>query len=109
MRSGFSNSEKVFVYTVKMAVESTSLNNPQIPQIIGKNYDYWAIAMKALFSSQDIWELADNGFQEPTDATTLNALTQEKRDLLRENRKDSKSLFYIFQALHESIFPRIAA
>lgn len=66
--------------------------------------------MKALFSSQDIWKLVENGFQEPADAVAYNALTQAERDLLRDNRKkDSKSLFYIFRAVHESIFPRIAA
>ena len=54
--------------------------------------------------------MVDNGFQEPADAETLNALTQAQRDLLRENRKkDSKALFYIFQAVRESIFLRIAA
>lgn len=65
--------------------------------------------MKALFSSQDIWELVENGFQEPADVAAYNALTQAERDLLRDNRKkDSKCLFYIFRAVHESIFPRIA-
>jgi len=65
--------------------------------------------MKALFSLQDIWELLENGFQEPVDVATYNDLTQAQRDLLRENKKkDSKALFYIFQAVHESIFPRVA-
>ena len=80
-----------------MAVAGTSLTNPQLPQFNGKNYDYWAITMKALFSSQDIWELVENGFQEPTDAAAYNALTQTKINLLRDNKKkDSKALFYIF-------------
>eukprot|EP00253_Pinus_taeda_P022288 PITA_22288 len=64
--------------------------------------------MKALFSSQDILDLVENGFPKPTDVETYNALSQVERDLFRDNRKDSKSLFYIFQAVHESIFPRIA-
>ena len=65
--------------------------------------------MKALFSSQDIWDLVENGFQEPTNAAAYNALSQAKRDLLTDNRKkDAKSLFCIFQAIHESIFPRVA-
>ena len=97
-------------YTVKMAATSTSLTNPQIPQFNGKNYDYWEITMKDMFSSQDIWELVENGFQELVDAVTYNALTHAEKDALRDNRKkDSKSLFYIFQAVHESIFPRVAA
>lgn len=66
--------------------------------------------MKTLFLSQDIWDLAENGFQEPADAAAYIALSQVERDLLRDNRKkDSRSLFYIFQALHKSIFPRVVA
>ena len=52
--------------------------------------------MKALFSSQDIWDLEENGFQEPADLVAYNALSQQQTDLLRDNRKkDSKALFYI--------------
>ncbi|XP_057826189.1 uncharacterized protein LOC131037941 [Cryptomeria japonica] len=91
-----------------MAAPSTSLTNPQIPQFNGKNYDYWAITMKALFCAQDLWEFVENGYQEPVDATTYNALTQAEKDLLKENKKkDSKALFLIFQGVNESIFPRI--
>ena len=66
--------------------------------------------MKALFSSQDIWDLLENGFQEPANAAAYNALSQQERDFLRDNKKkDSKPLFYIFKAVHESIFPRVVA
>ena len=64
----------------EMATSSTSLTNPQIPQFNGKNYDYWAITMKALFSSQDIWDLVENGFQELAYVAAYNALTQLARD-----------------------------
>ena len=46
--------------------------------------------------------------QDPADVAAYNALTQAKRDFLRDNKKESKALFYIFQVVHESIFPRIA-
>ena len=37
-------------------------------------------------------------------------MTQEEKDLLKSNRKnDSKTLFYLYRAVHESIFTRIAA
>ena len=66
--------------------------------------------MRALFASQDIWDLVENGYPEPADAAVLAALTVKERDLLKDNRnKDSKSLFYLFQSIHESIFPRIVA
>ena len=65
--------------------------------------------MKVLFCSQDIWDLVENGFLDPANATTYNALAQAKKDLLRDNKKkDSKDFLYIFQAVHETIFPRIA-
>ena len=47
-----------------MAGANTSMNigNAQLPQFNGKNYDYWAITMRALFASQDLWELVEDGF-----------------------------------------------
>lgn len=93
-----------------MTTPSTSLTNPQIPQFNGKNYDYWAIIMKALFYAQYLWEFVENGYQEPVDTITYNALTQAEKDLLKENKeKDSKALFFIFQGVNERIFPRIKA
>ena len=87
-----------------------SIGNAQLPQFNGKNYDYWAITMRVLFSSQDLWELVDDGFEEPVDENEFNALTQAKKDLLKSNKKkDSKALFYLYQVVHESVFPRIAA
>ena len=54
-----------------MAGSSTNTNmdmfNTQLAQFNGKNYDYWAITMRALFSSQDLWELVEYGFEEPAD------------------------------------------
>ena len=54
------------------------------------------------------WSWQNKVSKNRADATVLVALTAAKRDLLRKNRKkDSKSLFYIFQPVHECIFPRI--
>ena len=87
------------------ASTSTSIGNTQLPQFNGKNYDYWEITMRALFSSQDLWELVEDGLEELADEQAYNALTQIKKDLLKSNRnKDSKALFYLYQAVHESVF-----
>ena len=41
---------------------------------------------------------------------SYNVLSQEKKDSSREQTyKDGKYLFYIHQAMHESILPRVAA
>ena len=94
-----------------MAGTSTSNSmGMQLPLFDGKNYDYWAITMKALFASQDLWEIVEDGFEQPADENEFNRLTQAKKDLLKSNRKkDSKALVFLYQAVHESVFPRIAA
>ena len=47
--------------------------------------------------------------EEHTDMTAYNNLTQAEKDVLREQRKkDGKDMFYIHQAMHESILPRVA-
>jgi len=66
--------------------------------------------MRALFASQDLWELVEDGFKEPTDENEFNRLTQVEKDLLKSYRmKDSKALVFLYQAVHESVFPRIEA
>ena len=93
-----------------MADAGTGLTNPQLPQFNGKNYSFWYITMKALFASQGIWELVETGYAEPADATVLAALTAAERDQLNsDKKKDAKALFFLFQSVHESVFPRIAA
>eukprot|EP00253_Pinus_taeda_P033019 PITA_33019 len=95
-----------------IASTSTSMGlfNPQFPQFNGKSYDYWEITMKAMFACQDIWEIVQYGFEEPTDENEFNRLTEAEKDLLKSNRKkDSKALVFLYQAMAKSVFPRIAA
>ena len=90
-----------------MASTSGSL---QTPTFTGKNYEYWSLTMKALFRGQDVQEIVQHGYAKPADMTTYNNLTQAEKDVLREQRKkDGKALFYIHQAMHESILPTVAA
>eukprot|EP00253_Pinus_taeda_P010559 PITA_10559 len=84
--------------------------NTHLPLFNGKNYDYWAITMKALFSCQDLWELVQDGFDEPANDNEFNRLTQGEKDLLKTNRKkDAKALVFLYQAVDQSVFPRMAA
>lgn len=54
--------------------------------------------------SQDFWDLIEDGF---TDVAELNA--GEKRRLKEIIKKDSKSMFFIQQVIHKTIFSRISA
>ncbi|XP_034686505.1 ankyrin repeat-containing protein At5g02620-like isoform X2 [Vitis riparia] len=75
------------------------LIQPTIPFFEGNGYDTWSIKMRTLFISEDLWELVDKGYVEeeiPRDAI---------RDVLKN---DAKALFFIQQAITESIFPQIS-
>jgi hypothetical protein len=66
--------------------------------------------MKTIFCSQELWELVENGFPDPTDQVAFNTLSQAERNKLKENRKkDSKALYFIQTMIGDSIFPRIVA
>jgi len=91
-------------------VSSSSLTQPQISQFNGNNYEYSSFEMKTLFCSQELWDLVENGFTESPDQAAYNVLSQAQKDLIKENKKkDAKALFFIQQAMEESIFPWVAA
>src|ERR1044072_3950330 len=71
----------------------------------GENYDFWRVKMETFFSSQDLWDIVEEGFTAPADTSTLNA-TQEK-ELKKNKQKNSKALFTLQQAVTNAIFPRI--
>ena len=82
----------------------------QTPIFTGKNYEYWSLTMKDLFIGQYVWEIVQNSYTKPTDQTTYNNLSQAEKDALREQRKrDGKAPFYIHQAMHESILPKVVS
>uniref|UniRef100_A0A803MAM1 UBN2 domain-containing protein n=1 Tax=Chenopodium quinoa TaxID=63459 RepID=A0A803MAM1_CHEQI len=60
--------------------------------------------MKTMFKSQELWDLVENGYDEPNPAPAIPDAQ------LKENRKkDAKALFFIQSALDDDIFPRITA
>ena len=87
-----------------------STSNLQPPIFTDKNYELWSLTMIALFRCQDVWEIVKNGYVDPTDQGAYNSLTQAENDALKyQRKKDGKTMFYIHQSRHESIFPRVAS
>ena len=85
---------------------TVSVSQPLVPIFKGDNYQFWSIKMKTLFISYDLWDLVENGL--PEYDTQEGRVTAAQKNEMKENRKkDAKSLFYIQQALDETIFPRI--
>ncbi|XP_026458702.1 uncharacterized protein LOC113359251 [Papaver somniferum] len=78
---------------------------PSIPLSHGENYDFWAIKMKILFMSQDVWEIVESGYDEIEDTSTLD---QDQKNLLKESRKkNAKASMYIQQGDGDTILPRV--
>ncbi|KAI0520290.1 hypothetical protein KFK09_007762 [Dendrobium nobile] len=79
-----------------MAISTSS--QPLIPIFNGEKYEFWSIKMKTLFKSQDLWDLVVNGVQIGEDEGRNND----------NKKKDSKTLFFIQQAMDDSVFSRIS-
>ena len=91
------------------STSGSNMSSLQTLIFIGNNYEYRSLTMKDLFRGQDVWDIFQNGYAEPGDQAAYKNLSHVDKDDLREQRKkDRKTLFYIHQATHESILPRIA-
>ncbi|XP_020092040.1 uncharacterized protein LOC109712710 [Ananas comosus] len=64
--------------------------------------------MKALLGSLDLWELVKTGYQEYTEQEEAALIIARRNDLKDLRKKDKKVLFYLYQAVDESTFEKIA-
>ncbi|XP_059650082.1 uncharacterized protein LOC132295826 [Cornus florida] len=77
-----------------------------IPRFNGDNYDYWSNNVKVLLKSMKLWNVVEEGFDEPENEDDL---TQAQKNVLNEKREeDSKALFTIYQTIEMPIYERIA-
>ena len=62
--------------------------------------------MKVLLGSQDVWDIVNNGYEEPKSDTTLS---QTQRESLQNTKKrDQKALTIIHQVIDDSNFEKIS-
>ena len=74
-----------------------SMSNQSVPLFKGESYEFWSMKMRTMMKSQGLWELVDKGIPTP-DPTPIDTA-----------KRDAKALFFIQQAVHESVFAKIAA
>ncbi|KAK8936808.1 hypothetical protein KSP39_PZI011861 [Platanthera zijinensis] len=80
----------------------------QVPKLTKTNYGNWSIQMKVLLASKELWEVVEDGYEEP-DAEAEAKLTNTQRTVLREARKkDKKALFTLYQGVDEATFEKIS-
>jgi Domain of unknown function (DUF4219) len=77
--------------------DNMSVSNPSISLFKGDNYEFWSIKIRILLKSQGLWELVEMGAPsiDPTPIETA--------------KHDAKALFFIQQAVHDTVFVKIAA
>src|SRR5664279_5534480 len=77
--------------------ENMSVSNPSIPLFKGDNYEFWSIKIRTLLKSQGLWELVEKGAPgiDPTPTETA--------------KRDAKALFFIQQAVVDTVFTKIAS
>ncbi|CAO2836221.1 unnamed protein product [Amaranthus hypochondriacus] len=87
---------------------STNFVQPQVPQLSKDQYEDWCIKMKALFGSQDLWDVVSDGFEKPSDETIPSLTKEEKEELKEKQKKDQKALFLIYACLDRETFVKIS-
>jgi hypothetical protein len=60
-----------------------------------------------LFGSQDLWEIVSTGFVEPTPEQEATYTAYQKATL-KDQRKDKKALYLLYQRFDDSTFEKIA-
>ena len=84
-----------------MAVNGASASTQTlIPIFDGQKYEIWAIKMRTLLQSQDLWDFVEDGFDEKE---------ADKQKLKESKKKDARALCFLQQSLSESLFSRIAS
>ena len=87
---------------------ASNLVQPQIFKLTKDNYENWCIQMKALFVSQDLWEIVNDGYVEPTSEQEAVYSAEQRSALKDQQKKDKKALFLLYQSLDEAMFEKIA-
>ena len=76
-----------------------------VPIFYGENYDFWCVKMRTSFECVDLWDIIENGFEEPEEVSDLSAAQLKE---LKENRiRNANALSMLHRAVSNSIFFKI--
>lgn len=76
------------------------------PQLTKENYDNWCIRMKALLGSQDVWDMVEDGYDEPENEAELTV--PQIQNLKKLKKKDQQALSLIHMCLDDNMFVKIS-
>ena len=79
-----------------------------IPIFDGENYDYWCVQMRTLFISQNLWDIVQNGYEEPASPDEEAIWTEARKKTYKEKvLRHAQALLNIQRGISKTIFPRI--
>ncbi|CAN6690018.1 unnamed protein product [Malus baccata var. baccata] len=87
---------------------ASNLVQLQVPTLKKENYERWCIQFKALFGSQELWEVVSNGYVVPTTEQEATYTANQRNTLKDLRKKDKKALYLLYQGLEDSTFEKVA-
>lgn len=69
-------------------------NTLPIPEFNGDDYEYWSIKMKTLLIGKGLWDIIEEGYNEPQD---WNALQGNDKNVKKEAQRRTLLLFTIYK------------
>jgi hypothetical protein len=91
-----------------IVVMASNMMQIQVPQLKKENYEKWCIQFKALFGSEDLWEIVSTEFVEPTSEQEATYTADQKVTLKDQRKKDKNALYLLYQGLDDSMFEKVA-
>ena len=70
----------------------------------GENYDFWCVKMRTSFECVDLWDIVENGFEEPEQVTDLSTIQLKE---LKENRIKNANALSILHRAMILFFPKL--
>ena len=84
-----------------------SYSTNQVPIFNGEHYDYWSSQLMTIFISQDLWDLIEDGFQDPPGTGNSSWTDENQKEYKEKLKKNATALRIIHHGVSKSIYPRI--
>ena len=84
-----------------------SYSTNQVPIFNGEHYDYWSSQLMTIFISQDLWDLIEDGFQDPPRTRNSSWTDENQKEYKEKLKKNAIALRIIHHGVSKSIYPRI--
>ena len=85
---------------------SSNISLPAPPVFTGKNYEIWAVKMKAQLRAYDLWDVVETGAEPPP--VPANPTVAQMRYHSEQVAKRAKALTILHSAVDDDIFMRIS-